>query len=78
MEQIQTDYPDAAIKLWCEDEHRVGLKPILKRVYVPEGENPIAEVNWRFKWLWLYAFVHPQSGETKRVDSTLREYWRIY
>jgi hypothetical protein len=48
----------------CEDEHRVGLKPILKRVYVPEGENPIAQVNWRFKWLWLYAFVHPQSGET--------------
>ena len=64
MEQIQTDYPDAVIELWCEDEHRVGLKPILKRVYVPEGENPIAEVNWRFKWLWLYAFVHPQSGET--------------
>ena len=64
VEQIQVDYPDATIELWCEDEHRVGLKPILKRVYVPEGENPIAQVNWRFKWLWLYAFVHPQSGET--------------
>jgi transposase len=32
---------------------------------VPEGENPIANVNWRFKWLWLYAFVRPQTGETK-------------
>jgi hypothetical protein len=21
-------------------------------------------VNWRFKWLWLYAFVRPQTGET--------------
>ena len=31
---------------------------------MPEGENPIANVNWRFKWLWLYAFVHPQTGET--------------
>lgn len=20
---------------------------------------PIANMNWRFKWLWLYAFVHP-------------------
>ena len=29
-----------------------------------QGENPIAQVNGRFKWLWLYAFVHPQSGET--------------
>lgn len=37
---------------------------MLRRVYVPEGENPIAQVNWRFKWLWLYAFVHPQTGET--------------
>jgi len=33
------------------------------RMWVPEGE-PIAQVNWRFQWLWLYGFVHPQSGET--------------
>ena len=46
-------------------EHRLGLKPILKRVYVPEGETPIANVNWRYQWLWLYAFVHPKTGETK-------------
>jgi hypothetical protein len=51
VEQIQADYPDATIELWCKGEHRVRLKPILKRVYVPEGENPIAQVNWRFKWL---------------------------
>lgn len=50
--------------MWCEDEHRVGLKPILRRVYVPEGEVPIASVNWRFEWLWLYAWVTPQSGQT--------------
>jgi hypothetical protein len=50
--------------LWCEDEHRLGLKPILRRIYVPEGENPIANVHWRYQWLWLYGFVHPQSGET--------------
>lgn len=42
----------------------MGLKPILRRVYVPEGETPIANVNWRFKWLWLYAFVHPKTGDT--------------
>jgi DDE superfamily endonuclease len=64
VKQIQANYPEAQVELWCEDEHRVGLKPILKRVYVPEGENPIAQVNWRYQWLWLYAFVQPQSGET--------------
>ncbi len=55
---------EAEIQLWCEDEHRLGLKPILKQVYVPEGETPIANVNWRYQWLWLYAFVHPKTGET--------------
>jgi hypothetical protein len=62
--QVQTTYPKAEIQLWCEDEHRLGLKPLLRRIYVHEGESPIANVNWRFQWLWLYAFVHPQSGET--------------
>ena len=42
----------------------MGLKPILRGVYVPKGETPIANVNWRFKWLWLYAFVHPKTGDT--------------
>ena len=50
--------------MWCEDEHRIGLKPIVKRIWVEEGENPIASVNWRFEWLWVVAFVHPESGES--------------
>ena len=29
-----------------------------------EWTVPVANVHWRFKWLWLYGFVHPQSGET--------------
>ncbi len=33
-------------------------------VWVQRGEQPIAEVNWRFEWLWLAGFVHPESGET--------------
>ena len=51
--------------MWCEDEHRLGLKPIRRRVYVPQGQTPIANVNWKFEWLWLYGFVRPQTGETK-------------
>ena len=31
---------------------------------MPEGEQPLKNVNWRFQWLWLYGFVRPQSGET--------------
>lgn len=46
------------------DEHRVGLKPVIRRIWVDEWTVPIAQVNWRFKWLWLYAVVHPHSGQT--------------
>lgn len=62
--QVQAAHPEAKVELWSMDEHRVGLKPILRRVWVAQGEQPIAKVNWRFQWLWLYAFVHPESGET--------------
>lgn len=50
--------------MWCEDEHRLGLKPILKRVYVPQGVSPVATVKWKYQWLWLYAFVHPKTGQS--------------
>lgn len=46
------------------DEHRLGLKPLLRRIWVPWWENPIAKVQWRYEWVWVYGFVHPASGET--------------
>lgn len=64
VQEMQNAYPEAEVELWCEDEHRLGLKPVIRRIYVPEGQVPIAHVNWKFEWLWLYAFVHPKSGET--------------
>ena len=27
------------------------------------AEQPIAGVKTQYKWLWLYGFVHPESGE---------------
>ncbi len=61
---VQVAHPDADVEAWGMDEHRVGLKPVLRKVWVPQGEQPIANVNWRFEWLWLYGFVHPNSGQT--------------
>lgn len=62
--QVQKQHPDADVEVWTMDEHRIGLKPIFRRIWVDEWSVPIASVNWRFKWLWLYGFVHPQSGQT--------------
>ncbi len=60
---LKAKYPQAEIELWCEDEHRLGLQPILRRVWTPVGEQPIAGVKTQYQWLWLYGFVHPESGE---------------
>ena len=74
VEQVQKEHAIADVEVWAMDEQRLGLKPVLRNVWVPEGEQPMANVHWRFQWLWLYGFVHPESGETKRVDSTQSQY----
>ena len=64
VEQVRSSYSDATVEVWAEDEHRIGLHPVNRMVWVPVGEPPVAQVNWRFEWLWLVGFVHPCSGET--------------
>ena len=46
------------------DEHRVGLQPILRRVWAPRGQRPCAPVRPAYRWLYVYAFVRPHTGET--------------
>src|SRR3954451_12302072 len=56
-------HPGKAIEVFATDEHRVGLKPILRRVRAPRGERPRAPGHHRFEWLHVIAFVQPGSGE---------------
>lgn len=51
--------------MWSFDEHRVGLKPIIRKVWAPIGERPEAIVHHRYEWVYLYGFVHPQTGRTE-------------
>ena len=52
------------MELWAVDEHRIGLKPILKKVWCFDGERPTAPVQHRYDWRYLVGFVHPASGRT--------------
>jgi transposase len=61
---VATAFPLATVELWAMDEHRIGLKPLLRRVWTPAGPRPHAVVQHRFAWLWLVGFVHPASGRT--------------
>ena len=42
---------------------RLGLKPVIRRVWAPKGKRPVAKVKRRYEWLYVYAFVHPATGE---------------
>ena len=63
LSRLQAQYPQADIEQVSEDEHASGLQPVLRRVWTPVGEPPIAGVKTQYQWLWLYGFVHPESGE---------------
>ena len=53
------------MELWAEDEHRLGLKPILRRVWSPRGKRPVVPVRPRYEWLWVYGWVQPATGATE-------------
>jgi transposase len=64
VERIQQAHPSSQVELWSSDEHRIGLKPILRRVWAPKGTAVTAIVAQRYQWMYVYAFVHPESGQT--------------
>lgn len=64
MDAVRTAHPDATITLWAEDEHRLGLLPVTRRVWAKRGQRPPAMVRRRYQWLYVYGFVRPDTGET--------------
>ena len=52
------------LEAWVMDEHRVGLQPVLRRLWAPRGKRPIVPVWPRYEWLYIYAFAHPTSGRS--------------
>jgi hypothetical protein len=46
------------------DEHRIGLKPILRKIWSLDNQRPVALVQHRYEWRYLVGFVHPASGRT--------------
>jgi transposase len=61
---VKAAHPQASVEVWATDEHRIGLQPILKKVWAFAGERPIAPVQHRYQWRYLVGFVHPASGRT--------------
>lgn len=52
------------METFATDEHRIGLEPILRRVWAPRGQRPIARGHHRFEWFYVTALVSPATGES--------------
>jgi transposase len=61
---VRAAHPHATVTLWAEDEHRLGLLPVVRRVWAPRGQRPIAHVERHYKWLYVYGFVRPSTGRS--------------
>jgi transposase len=61
---VQQAYAADVVELWTADQHRLGLKPIVRRVWCRRGPQPQAVVQHRDQWCYLYAFVPPSSGQS--------------
>ena len=55
------------MEVWTEDETRLGLKPITRRVWAPKGHRPVTNGQTRYHWLYVYGFVRPKTGQLFRV-----------
>jgi transposase len=61
---VATAFPEARVEVWATDEHRIGLKPLVRRVWTLPGQRPLAPVEPRYLWRYVVAFVHPSSGRS--------------
>jgi transposase len=52
------------VTVWAEDEHRLGLIPIRRRVWAPRGHQPTAPSDRHYQWLYVYGIVRPTTGES--------------
>nr|WP_280940486.1 IS630 family transposase [Aurantimonas sp. 22II-16-19i] len=61
-QEVQT-HPERPVEVFASDEHRLGLRPVTRRVWAPVDERPTALGHHRFAWLYVTAFVSPATGE---------------
>jgi len=67
LRQVATAFPQATVELWTVDEHRIGLKPIVMKVWTLPGQRPIAPVEHRYdiRQLAPYPHSYPRGTRTR-------------
>jgi len=52
------------VTIWATDEHRLGLLPVVRRIWAPCGQRPIAPVRRRYEGRSVHGVVRPTTGQT--------------
>jgi hypothetical protein len=63
--ELRREHPGREVELWCEDEARLGLKPIVRRVWARKGTRPTSNGRHKFESVFVYGFAHPESGRSR-------------
>lgn len=53
-----------AVRYWCQDETRLGLKTIHRRKITNCGIKPIGIEQWQRENYYLYGIVEPKTGDS--------------
>ena len=51
MEELAREEPGRSVEVWAFDEHRAGLKPVIRKVWARRGQRPLARGHQRFQWV---------------------------
>ena len=51
------------VRLFCQDESRFGILPVVQRRITSCGVKPVATVDYQYDWFYLYGAVEPLTGD---------------
>jgi len=52
------------VRYWSQDESRLGLHTITRRLLTLPGVKPVGPMQWKFEAFYLYGAVEPLTGES--------------
>jgi transposase len=56
---------DRNIHIWVEDEHRYGLKSVIRRCWTIKGHRPKIVHNDKYEWGYIYGALDTVSGNAE-------------
>lgn len=63
--QLKNNY---SFRYFCQDETRLGLKTIERRLITSYGVKPIGKVEWKFLAFYLYGVIEPLTGASFFIE----------